>query len=355
MASIFDVARLAGVSIKTVSRVMNDEPGVRDTTRQSVIAAAEKLSYRPHRGARMMRSQRSGIVGLVTGALSFHAVAPTESGLSSLHIARGVQQVCRRHGRTLMISDPGDSTEDLLSLLDTFRSYKVDGVIFAANYMQQISVPWRPDLPMVLANCCDGSGTQAFVPDDYAGQRGAVEHLIAKGHRRIGYIGLETEILAGQRRRDGFVDAMTEAGLLLEPGWVWIGSRPRREGAIFSPLEDAIAGALAAKSRPTAICFGNDVMALRAMPILEKAGIAVPDEISIIGFDNDATIAEALRPRLTTVELPYFEIGNAAAEALLARIGSGERTPPSDPVKVACRVVARESVVPPRDRNMPAS
>jgi len=344
MPTIFDVAKLAGVSIKTVSRVMNDEANVREQTRVAVLEAVEKLSYRPHRGARMMRAQRSGIIGLVTGTISFTETDPIEAGLSSIHIVRGVQQVCRRSGHTLMVADPGDSQDDLLRLLETFRDYRADGVIYAANYLQQVAIPTKHGLPVVLANCVDGYGTPAFIPDDRHGQRLAVEYLVGRGHRKIGFVGLETELIAGQRRREAFVDAITEARLPYRHEWVAIGSRPRDDTGIFAPLEAVLTGMLAGADRPTAICFGNDVMALRAGAVIERLGLAVPQDISIMGYDNDVTIAEAVRPRLTTVQLPYLEMGRLAASFLLETLTSGAPLKPQPPHNVPGRIIERDSV-----------
>lgn len=344
MTTIFDVAKLAGVSIKTVSRVMNREQNVRHDTREAVLQAVEKLSYRPHRGARMMRAQSSGVIGLITGAVSSTETAPVEAGLSAIQIVRGVHRVCRTSGYTLMIADPGESQEELLRLLETFRDHRVDGVIFAANYLQQVAMPAQLGMPLVLANCFDAYETPAVIPDDYQGQRLAVEYLIAQGHRKIGYVGLETELIAGRRRRDGYLSAMADAGLFTPPSWTAIGSRPHERMELFAPLEAALAAMLSAPDRPTAICFGNDIMALRARALLERRAIVVPDDISLMGYDNDTTICEAIRPRLTTVELPYLEIGKAAALSLLGLIGTTGDRQHRPPQVVPGRIVVRDSI-----------
>ncbi|MEX1056517.1 MAG: LacI family DNA-binding transcriptional regulator, partial [Natronospirillum sp.] len=198
MANIHDVAQLAGVSIKTVSRVINDEPSIRDSTRAKVEAAIAKLKYRPHAGARSMRSSKSGIIGMITGVLSATTHDPLESGLSSMHLVRAVQEACQQDGRILMIADSPGSPEKVANLLQTFQSHRVEGVIYAADHHRQVLFPHSESFPLVLTNCFDAMHTPAVVPDDTQGQEIATRHLIEQGHRYLDYFGLPNNVVASR-------------------------------------------------------------------------------------------------------------------------------------------------------------
>ncbi|MDE0112833.1 MAG: LacI family DNA-binding transcriptional regulator, partial [Albidovulum sp.] len=136
--TIEEVARRSGVSSKTVSRVLNREPVVRPETREKVALAIKELGYRPHPGARIMRGRRSGIIGLITSAISDAGEPASESGLSSIHIARGVQQVCREKGFTLMIADSKGKTDEIRQLTEIFENHRVEGIIFTADHHKQV-------------------------------------------------------------------------------------------------------------------------------------------------------------------------------------------------------------------------
>lgn len=344
MATIHDVARLAGVSIKTVSRVVNGEASVRDATRMRVTRAIEQLGYRPHSGARLMRGGKSGLVGMITGAISTAPARPWTAGLSAIHIVRGVQQAIREAGMTLILADAGagDDPDEVAYLLRTFAAHRVEGILYAAEYHQEVALPHHGSTPLVLANCFDSRGTPAVVPDDYEGQRRGVAHLLSAGHRRIGMFGLQHEIIAGRMRHQAFVDACAAAGLVAQ-------EMPYRIGAIHSPqgqlgpMDGDLRAVLSAPEPPTALLFGNDLMAMKAQPTLAALGIAVPDDLSMMGYDDDLAICETMQPSLTTVSLPYLEIGRTAARRLVDLI----RGHPADgaPIqRVPGDVVVRGSV-----------
>ncbi|MGY0195822.1 LacI family DNA-binding transcriptional regulator [Leptothrix sp. BB-4] len=320
MATIHDVAQLAGVSIKTVSRVVNREPRISPETFEKVQRAIEMLGYEPHRGARLMRSGKSGLIGFITGLFSDIDIAKTRAGLSDLNILRGAQMACSAAGKTMLAADIGagraGDAAAVARLLKTFASHRVEGVIYAAPYHQQVLLPPIQDTPLLLVNCFDLAGTPAVVPDDGLGQARVVDHLVARGHRRIGYIGIDENMVAGRLRKAAFLDACTRHGLDLQHCPTQVGS-DIRERDPFLPLRPALSRLLQMPQRPTALCLGNDVMALEAIRELEALGVDVPGQIAVIGYDNDEVICEAARPRLSTVVLPYFEMGQLAVQRLL--------------------------------------
>ena len=320
MATIYDVARIAGVSAKTVSRVLNGDAPVGKSTREAVQAAIAELGFVPSNAARMMRSQRSGLIGLITGAISMSPEPNQPAGLPELFIVQGIQQALANSGMTLMIADTGGAVEKAAPLIDTFLRHRVEGLIYVAEYHQKVSLPAIADgTPMVLANCFDERGTPAILPDDWRGQHDLVARLIAAGHRRIGYLTLRTEIAASPLRRDGYRAALAEAGIGYDPALVENCEFTGREGETQLPWE-AIDRMLRMAHPPTVFCCGNDKMALRVYGILRSMGRKVPTEVSVAGYDNYRVIAETLYPPLTTVDLPYTAMGVRAAQRLLAMI-----------------------------------
>lgn len=343
MATIFDVAKLAGVSIKTVSRVVNNEASIRPETRTKVSAAIEMLGYEPHRGARMMRSSKSGLIGLITGLISASNSPFITEGLSDIHLLRGAQEVCSGAGKTLLIGDMAGNPDTAAELMQTFISHRVEGVIYAAPFHQQVWLPKHGKTPLVLVNCFDQNRTPAVVPDDTLGQTLAVNHLVQRGHRRIAYIGLNEATVAGRLRKAAFIEACARAGLQAQDCPVRIGVLDGADKQDpLAPLPGILRDVMGAPNRPSALCLGNDIMAAHAARILEQLGIRMPEELALMGFDNDPMICQLLRPRLSTVTLPYFAMGRAAVETLLTLI-QGEAPASAGPQLIAGEVVERDS------------
>ncbi len=348
MATIHDVAQLAGVSIKTVSRVVNREPRISPETFDKVQRAIEMLGYEPHRGARLMRSGKSGLIGFITGLFSDIAIAKTRAGLSDLNILRGAQLACSAAGKTLLAADVGTGRAGdaaaVAGLLKTFASHRVEGVIYAAPYHQQVLLPAMKDTPLLLVNCFDLDHTPAVVPDDGLGQSRVVDHLVERGHRRIGYVGIDENMVAGRLRKAAFIAACERHGLDLQHCPTVVGS-DIRERDPFTPLRAALLRLMQRPQRPTALCLGNDVMAMQAIGELESLGLSVPADVALIGYDNDEVICEAIRPRLSTVVLPYFEMGQLAVQRLLGLM-AGLPDSPEAWTLVPGDLVVRDSVPP---------
>lgn len=352
MATIYDVAKAAGVSPKTVTRVINDDAPVGVKTRAKVEAAIASLGYVPSSAARAMRSNRSGLVGLITGAISLTPHTSDFGGLSDLIIVQRVQSVLEDHGFSLLISDTGGKQERVPDLIRTFAEHRVEGIIYVADHHKRVCLPEAPlGTKMVLANCYDDNATPSVLPHDRLCQKRLVDGLISKGHRRIAYLSLSDEIDATRLRTQGYRDALNAADIAYDPDLIIPAetriSDPQAEAQL---LWDAIERVLALPKPPTAMCFGNDRMAMRAYGILRTRGLQVPQDISLAGFDNHRMISETLYPQLTTVELPYAAMGVRAAQMLLARI-RGEETP-VQPQLVSGPVCWRDSVLPCADHNI---
>jgi LacI family transcriptional regulator len=342
MATIYDVADRAGVSPKTVSRVLNGDGPVGEKTKVAVEAAMRELGYVRSNAARMMRAQKSGIVGLITGAISTRNQPTHQQGLPDLFIVQGIQRALEASGMTLMIADTAGRQDRVPHLIDTFLSHRVEGLIYVAEYHQEVRLPVPADTPLVLANCFDDRATPCVLPDDRRLQEDLVRRLIQAGHRRIGFLALRPDMVAGQLRPQGYRDALHEAGIAYDPSLLAHVDFDLPEAGP-QLLWDTIDRMLRAPNPPSVLCCGNDQMALMVYGILRSMGRKVPDEIGIAGFDNYRVIAETLYPPLTTVDLPYTALGVRAGERLLSLI-SGEIPQTESPVFVTGPVYWRASV-----------
>lgn len=344
MPTIYDVARHAGVSPKTVSRVLNGDAPVNVRTREIVRDAIDALGYVPSSAARSMRSNRSGLVGLVTGAISGSALDSDLSGLPELLIVQAIQATLAEAGLTLLISDTGGDGARVGALTRTLAEHRVEALIYVADHHREVALPeaW-PGRPLLLVNCFDQAGTPCVLPDDTAGQRELVRRLIAAGHRRIAFLTLPDDLVAYRLRLAGYREALEAAGIGYDETLVdAVGLHhhgPREESLIGEAVERMVALA----DPPTVFCCGNDRMALQLYGVLRSRGHAVPDSVSVAGYDDYRAISETLYPPLTTAVLPYREMGRRAAEWVLARL-RGDEAAPAVTIRVGGPVVWRRSV-----------
>ena len=323
MVNIYNVAEAAKVSIKTVSRVLNDETKVRAETRLKELTAIEKLGYYPSIAARTMVTQKTGLIGLITSAITSASKVPELAGLPSIDLVKGIQSIVESSGKTLMIADTGGVEEHAENLAQTFREHRVEGMIYVSDYSQPIEVPSSfMNFPSILINCFDPLDEYpAIIPDDEVGGFRMAEAAINNGHRHIGFLSLPTERIAGLERQKGFKRAHVEMNVPLNEDMIIPSSK---EGANFEIenklMEDGLSKLLSLKDKPTAICCGNDRMAMNLYRLLNKMGYKIPSDMSVIGFDNYTMISELMEPGLTTVELPYIDIGKVGAEILLSTL-----------------------------------
>ena len=344
MATIYDVAKKAGVSAKTVSRVLNRDAPVGKSTRETVERAMADLGYVPSSAARTMRSNRSGLVGLITGAISLTPQRSELSGLPDLFIVQGIQRAMEAAGKTLLISDTGGRSERIPALIRTFAEHRVEGLIYVADYHQCVDLPRANGLAhVVIANGYDRDGTPAVVPHDRQGQRQLTEQLIARGHRRIAYLTLASALDATRLRKQGYQEALEAAGIAFDPALVVPADLPSPDPeAEFQLLWDAIDRVLGLADPPSVLCMGNDRMAMRAYGILRTRGLRIPEDISVTGYDNYQMIANTLFPSLTTVDLPYATMGVRATQLLMALL-QGDAPPEDGPQLVSGPVCWRDS------------
>ncbi len=312
--TIYRVAERAGVSPKTVSRVINGESYVRPQTRRKVQDAIAALNFTPATHARMMKAERSRVIGVLTDSV----VTTPES----IEIARGVQAACVDQGLTPLFVAGGDAAAPFSGHgYATLRSLNIDGLIYASHAHEQVKVEgFCSDIPLILVNCFDPAGAHsAIVPDDRVGGYLAAEHLIAQGHGHVAYLTLQQGSVATHLRKEGFLSAFRARGLaapfVIEG--VSAAHRPGDFAAETAELQSVLNEVLARHPRPTALFCGNDKMAMTIYGMLQERGLKIPTHISVLGFDDFALITELMRPQLSSVSLPYFEMGQIAVQRLI--------------------------------------
>lgn len=310
MVSIKDVARVAGVSDKTVSRVVNGEPNVTADTIEKVQLAIADLGYIPNLAARSIRSNRTNIIGIIT---DFISTTPYSGD-----IVRGVQDWAGANGRTVLLANTDGDPNREANIWRTFKAHRIDGVLYVAMY-HRVVVPAAGEvsIPTVLVNSHpeDGYVYPSIEPDDFGGSYDLTQHLISLGHRRIGYIRLNPLLLGANQRLEAFLAAAQAGGIPASDLVIRLGMEGpigRETNYVYREALDI----LSLPDRPTALVCGNDEMALQAYLAALSLGLRVPDDITIVGFDDFRTVSLGLKPELTTVALPYYDLGWQGADML---------------------------------------
>jgi LacI family transcriptional regulator len=312
------VARLAGVSIKTVSRVLNREPNVRAETRTLVEQAIAELGFRPNVAARRLAGSRSFLLGLLV-----QDAAPAYTWGVQL----GATRRCRGDGYHLMVEvvDAPDPVEQVRALA---RDLKLDGLILTPPVCDDpgvLDLLDELDLPSVrIAPGREPERTARVEVDDRGAAAAMTARLLDLGHREIAFVGGPTHHLAALRRYDGFRDAMAARGIEVAPHLVQHGDFSVRGGV------EAGERLLGGPDRPSAIFAANDEMALGLLSAANRLGFRAPQDLSLAGFDGTPA-GQSLWPPLTTVRQPLSEIGRTAAALL---IEGGARDPEGGPVEV---------------------
>jgi LacI family transcriptional regulator len=311
-ATLEDVAAHAGVSIKTVSRVVNKEPNVRQSTMDKVSKAIAELNYRPNLSARNLASQRSHLIGLIYDDPSVYEL-PSAGYI--INMQEGVLRACRAHDYDLLIHPcryrERSACEEINNLITSARP---DGIVVAAplsNVPRIIRAIETTNTPLV----CLSPGKQdtrhnTILTNDQEISAQMVEYLVKLGHKRIAFIAGDPEHKAVANRLAGYRQAIAQAGL--NPGKMMVFQGDNSIGSGESAAEKI----LAAKSRPTAIFAANDDMAVGVLRAAARMGISVPGELSVAGFD-DIALARQVYPTLTTVSHPLVEMAEHAAQLLI--------------------------------------
>jgi len=323
-----DVAEAAGVSVATVSHVVNDKQGARigEAARERVRRAIEELGYRPNALAKNLVTGRSKFIGLVADAI---ATTPFAG-----QIIHGAQDEAWKHGYVLLVANTEGNREAEDEAIAMMLEHQVRGILYSTWYHRAAEIP--PALletDVVLVDCFSESGeAPAVVPDEVQGGRTATDLLVAAGHRRIAFINTTTPSPAHEGRLRGYREALEAAGIPFDESLVF-DARPEQEGGY-----DTVASILDRSA--TAVFCHNDRVAMGLYDGLRERGLSIPSDVAVVGFDNQEVIAAHLRPPLTTVALPHYELGAAGVRMLLGL----EAAPEGGRLEVACPPVVRSSI-----------
>jgi LacI family transcriptional regulator len=335
MTTIKEVARRAGVSIRTVSRVLNEHPHVAAATRERVLSVIEELDFRPSAAARYMRTGQSQLIGFLTDEVAQNAF--------SYEVIVGAQQAAWENGKLLFLLNTGNDPQVEVRAINVMRDHQVEGIIYATMYHREIKHSQFPaDIPTILVNCfADDRSLPSIVPDEIGGGRLATETLLRHGHRRIGFVNVAAQEPAPLGRLEGYRQALASYGIPFDEDLVRYVEEPF-EGLATSTY-DCVLSLLQMSDPPTGIFCFNDMMALGAYDAVRKSNLRIPEDVAIVGFDNVEILAAQIHPPLTTIELPYFEMGQLAIRMLLGEV---EMVRDGRPVQhvMECPLIVRKSV-----------
>jgi DNA-binding LacI/PurR family transcriptional regulator len=335
--TLLDIARKARVAPMTVSRVVNRSGYVSRAVRERVERAVQQLDYRPNALARSLKRQRTHVVGLLL---------PDIANPFSAELSQGIQQVLLERGYSCFLATSERSIEREEAALRAFFDHRVDGIIVATRETplgnEALARLAERRLPIVaVGRDIQHPAIDRVYADEERGARDAVEHLLAQGHRRIGFLGVNLAQSSGLRRFRGYRQALEAQGLEVEEELV--AGPEGGPGPGYSTQADGYAGMkslLGLRPAPTAVFARNDFTALGAICAARDLGLRIPEDIAVVGFDNVPLAAYTIPP-LTTVDQPTTEQGRQAAALLLERCSTPNR--PRQEVPFPCRLIVRQS------------
>lgn len=344
--NIFDVARLAGVSIATVSRFINSSGYVSEENRRRIEQAITELDFTPSVSARSLNTRRSHVIGFVVSSIA-HPY--------SAEVARGIQDVASAAGYVVLVSSTDGRANLQLIALRALHAHRVDAAIVTPpespetdRYLDRLV---RQGMVVVLiGRHLDSPRVDTVTTDTRAGANAVMQHLLDLGHRRIGFLGGPHRLQG--TRFDTYQENLVTHGISVDPELA-LSTDLTLDGGSKATLQ-----LLRLAAPPTAIFCIDDLVAIGSLQAVREAGYRVPEDISIVGFDDD-TYARLVEPPLTTVAQPSFDIGRIAAERVLARLRQ-QREPPTtedqrEIIRLPCQLIVREStgIAPPQADQSP--
>jgi LacI family transcriptional regulator/LacI family repressor for deo operon, udp, cdd, tsx, nupC, and nupG len=309
--SIQDIARAAGVSHTTVSRALHENPLISSDVREVIQRLAQEMGYTPNAVAQSLKGQRTDTIGLVVTSIADPFVG---------RVVRGIEEVAQRANISVFLSVSYNDPDREMAVIGTFHRRRVDGVISASatisgEYTERLA---RINVPTVLINQQGETSSELLHSvnvDDYSGARQAVAHLIELGHRSIGYLGAGNRPRSNRRRFMGYQDALQEAGIQADETRVRMTSLEHRFHSDDVADGQALLPELVRAGITAVFCY-NDMIATGVLLACRDRSLAVPEQLSVVGFD-DIEIAQYVTPALTTIHQPKLRLGELAAEMLL--------------------------------------
>jgi LacI family transcriptional regulator len=336
-ATIKQVAKLAGVSTQTVSRVINDRPDVAPETRQRVQQVIEELKYQPSALARSLIQQRSFTLGVVTAGLKYFGPSRTLNGITNM---------AEELGYALLLEELLQfDTDNISPLLENLLARHVDGIVWAVpevgnnrRWVDEIlnDVP----VPVVFLTMQPRPGVSTVAVDNYAGGVLATQHLLDQGYRQIGHISGPQDWWEARQRKQAWQDTLKKAGIMVEATHCAEGNWSSSSGEV------ALEQLLLSYPKMDAVFVGNDQMALAVLQSVSRRGLRIPQNLAVVGFDNFAESAY-FWPALTTINHNHHEIGCRAVQELVSQIEAGRRDEKVEPqnILLSCELVVRESSI----------
>lgn len=334
VADIHEVAARAGVSISTVSRCLSGKRKLAPEVERRILEAARALHYSPNRMARSLRTQRTNALGMII---------PDNSNPYFSDVVKGAEDAARAAGFVVLLFNSGESRNREREHLTTMQSFRCDGALVIAAPEGDDERRRREHLrdvpfPVVYLGRDPGFDADVVIADSLGASREAVTHLIRLGHRRLGIITVNEAVSSQRDRVAGFHAALAAAGIT-----------PRDEYEVRVPLTvgDGFSGAsrlLSLPKPPTAIFATSNALGIGAVGAVEARGLRCPEDVSVLGYDSYPW-QDVFHPRLTTVRQPAYQIGQRAAELLVARV-TGKRQGPPERIVLQASLVVRESTGP---------
>lgn len=330
MVNIDDVANLAGVSKSTVSRVLNKKEYVKESTRNKVYDAVSQLGYKPSRIARSLRASASQIIGLIISDIQ-------NPFFTSL--VRAVEDIAYEHNYSLLLCNTDEDPEKEKLYVELMLSERVSGVIITPTREHGCPVSKLHEMNVATV-CVDRQvldcETDSVVSDNKESSFKLVEHLIENGHHRIGALFGPSKITTFRERLEGYTKAHLQYDLVLDKNLIKQGIPKEQEGYVLTNQLLDLA------DRPTALIAGNNLMALGAFQAIKDRNLSLPDDISLVSFD-DREWTQLITPTITVASQPTYEMGKQAAELVMRRLEN--ENSPIKHIVLESEIIYRESVL----------
>ncbi len=334
--SIQDIAKAAGVSHSTVSRALHDSPLISTAQRQRIQQLAQEMGYTPNQVAQSLKGRRTNTVGVVITSISDPFLA---------RVVRGIEDVAQAAGIQVLLSMSNNDSEREMALIDAFQRRRVDGVISSTALIDDAHLKrlLRTRIPTVLINQsapAEAALVRSVQVDDYTSARQAMEHLLALGHCAIGYLGVSNRPRSNRIRLSAYRDALQAAGITGSEEWIQVAPPESRFYADDVADGQAMLPALLRAGITAVFCY-NDTVAVGALLACRDLNIAVPGQLSVMGFD-DVELAQYVTPPLTSIHQPKLRMGEQAMRMVLDLI-AGQ---PVQNQVLGTELIARDSTGP---------
>ena len=330
--TIHDIAKKLNYSASTVSRALNNNPLISESTRKLIKKTAKEMGYRPNTLAANFRTKRTNTIGVILPLINRHFFSSVISG---------IEEVAYKQGFTVTISQTNDNFEKEDKIAHTLFANRVDGLIISIGMetttFDHLRLFSDKKLPLVFFDrVVDEIKAHKIVVDDFGGSYQATKHLIDEGAKNVAHIGGPLNLKIYKNRQDGFCKAIKDSGLELNKSHIINTCLTRAEGT------KAIEKLIQNEKKPDAILCANDTTALSAIIYLKDKGIKVPEDISIVGFSNEP-FSEVVTPSISTIKQPGFIMGQKAAELLVKQINNKKGTTEFETITMPTELIIRDS------------